>query len=402
MSDRSRIGVALVLSAALHAWLLLVGAWAPREPRSIAASEAPLEVALVDLPPIAPPEPPAAEPAAAAPAAPAEAMALPESRVVPMPEAGQEIPSAEARFLSDRDNVVAEEMVRRGEALDRAGQDSDVSESSPDAQPEAKPQAMVEAPVAAESESEPAPPPVERAAVEPARAARHLAAAIEAPGGGEGVAQVPASEGRAIALADLMPRPGELAAAAPAREAPVEPHEPALPPRGGRNLMPGRRLRFSSGSGISVALPSVRDGDVTLLNTKAHEFAPFVRRVATRVFQHLQIQLFDAARKQVSGSGEELALVRATMSADGRFLHARLIENRSDTRLGVPRMLLNVVEPRTFFDDNPPPGAVAEDGLIHFDLTIHLRVWSEDYRDPSSARRVPLTQFEGYFGTGLR
>lgn len=402
MSDRSRIGVALVLSAAIHAWLLIVGTWGPSEPRSIEAPEVPLEVALVDLPPLDSPPPPVAEPAPVVPPPPAQEMALPESRIVPLPEAGQEIPSAEARFLSDRDNVVAEEMVRRGEALDRAGQDLDASEPAPDGPPQAEPGALVEARVGAQPDAASAAPPVERAALEPVPRDRETAAASDVPRGGEAAAQVPAADGRAIALADLMPRPGELAAAVPARDAPAEPREPALPPRGGRNLMPGRRLRFSSGSGISVALPSVRDGDVTLLNTKAHEFAPFVRRVATRVFQHLQIQLFDAARKQVSGNGEELALVRATMSADGRFLHAKLIENRSDTRLGVPRLLLNVVGPRTFFDDNPPPGAVADDGLIHFDLTIHLRVWSEDYRDPSSARRVPLTQFEGYFGTGLR
>ncbi|MFN8642551.1 MAG: hypothetical protein U0802_13190 [Candidatus Binatia bacterium] len=38
-------------------------------------------------------------------------------------------------------------------------------------------------------------------------------------------------------------------------------------------------------------LPDVREGDITLLNTKAEMFAPFVRRVAVRVFQNFWISL---------------------------------------------------------------------------------------------------------------
>ena len=44
-------------------------------------------------------------------------------------------------------------------------------------------------------------------------------------------------------------------------------------------------------------LPDVREGDITLLNTKAELFSPFVRRVAVRVFGHLVILL----RRQLEG-----------------------------------------------------------------------------------------------------
>lgn len=389
-----------MLSALAHALVFLIGGLPGGEPRVLEPAEL-LEVALVDLPPAAPPSAPrAAEDGSEPPA-----VAVPESRIVPMPEAGVELPSEDARFLSDRDNVVAEEMVRRGESLDRAGPGESESASAENDRSDSAAEAADLLPGRDRDQGQASvadePPLVAAAPPAPAVAQREPSDRLPPIRTGDsGDNERPAE--RAIALADLMPRPGDLAAVPHGSEFPAERRAPATPARGARNLMPGRRLRFSSGSGIAAALPSVRDGDVTLLNTKAHEFAPFVRRVATRVFQHLQIELFAAVRRQVSGSGEEQALVRATMSADGRFLHAELVENRSDTRLAVPRMLLGVVGPRTFFDDNPPPGAVAEDGLIHFELTIHLRVWSEDRYDPSSSRRAPLTQFEGYFGTGLR
>jgi len=402
MSDRSRLGNALLLSLLLH-FAVFLASDLRLVSQDIPAQQEFLEVALVDMPPVAPP--PAAvapEPVAEAPSAVA---ALPESRIVPMPDAGVELPSDEARYLSDRDNVVPEESLRRGDSLDSGGPEApdetvaDAALEADDVEAEEVEAEEVRAEVAAQpaARDEPAEPaepqPEPRAPVRDAPSAAPPDRSRPPPATDEG--------DRAIALADLMPRPGDLAAIPPRGEDPANRSDPARPARSNRDLLPGRRLRFSTGRGSAALLPNVRDGDVTLLNTKAHEFAPFVRRVATRVFQHLQIQLLDAARSQSAGSGEEHGLVRATMSADGRFLHATLVDARSDTRLSAPRVLLNVVGPRTFFDDNPPPGALADDGLIHFDLTIHLRVWSEQYPDGSGRRFTP-TMFEGYFGTGLK
>ena len=59
----------------------------------------------------------------------------------------------------------------------------------------------------------------------------------------------------------------------------------AAPPaaaRLGRSLDPVLRTR----SARSTSCPTCSEGDITLLNTKAEVFAPFVRRVAIRVFQN--------------------------------------------------------------------------------------------------------------------
>src|SRR5690606_20546577 len=51
----------------------------------------------------------------------------------------------------------------------------------------------------------------------------------------------------------------------------------------------GSGARFIGASGAPDHLPSLPDGDITLLNTKANQFAVFVRRVATQVFGELRL-----------------------------------------------------------------------------------------------------------------
>jgi hypothetical protein len=143
-------------------------------------------------------------------------------------------------------------------------------------------------------------------------------------------------------------------------------------------------------------LPSVREGDITLLNTKADLFAPFVRRVAARVFEHLQIALRQAAQRASGGSGREYAQVEAVMSKAGQLMSARIVDRGSNSTLGADRELLSVTKPDIFFDSNPPSGAEAADGNIHFILLIDLMVQA----DPRSAR--PGVYYAGVAGVGLK
>lgn len=411
MSDRSRLGSALLLSLLAHAALLLLLGQGPSDGRDLAESVPMLDVDLVELPPPRRAAPPPAPDAARAEAPPAAAR--PESRIVPMPEAGKEMPSEEARFLSDRDNVVEQETVRRGQSPDKAGQDepgetdlalaaAKPAAEEPPSPPEPEPPPPAQAEPPAPKPAAPAPrAPAPRAAVPPAP--KPPASGEPAPGAGE---RAPAPAPRDLSLSDLLPRPGDIAmadrergdrGAATGSGAAAAADEGADGSDARRDLLPRRRVQFSGGSGIATLLPSVRDGDVTLLNTKAHQFAPFVRRVAVRIFQHLQIALLEAARRGAAGSGREVAVVRATMGTDGRFLRSQLRESHSETRLSVPRLLYGLIGPKTFFDQNPPPGAVSGDGDIHFDLTVDLRVWS----DGGATRGTPLTQFEGVLGVSL-
>ncbi len=391
MSDRSRIGTALVVSLLLHLALLLrlqLG-WVSTPP-------APDELLEVDLlpPPAAPPK---AKPAAPAPVPPSAA--LPESKIVPMPEEGIERPSEEARFLSDRDNVVPEEKVKRGEDLEiaRAKPAEQPVEPAPAAPPPPAP--IAPAPPKPEPPRAAPPKPGPPAKVAPPSAPKQDREAARGAGEGKSGGAAGSSgrpgQGRQLALADLLPRVGDVDLGG--RSGGGGGTTAAPTPR--RDLVGSRAVRFASGTGIAAALPSVRDGDVTLLNTRAHQFAPFVRRVAGRVFQHLVIALHEAARKGVAGSGDEIGVVHATMSADGRYLQAELRQAHSDTRMAAPRVLLGLVGPRTFFDENPPPGAVGADGDIHFELQVRLRVATAD--GSATGVRRPMTMFEGYFGVGL-
>lgn len=407
MSDRSRLSTALLFSMLVHAVLLLTLNQSPLRSRDMPDLGEMFDVDLVELPPPRPAPAQPAEPPKQVAAAEPPRIAQPESRIVPMPEAGSDMPSEDARFLSDRDNIVEQETVRRGLSPDKAGQDKPGQSE----EPEVDDPALDKEPVPPLPPPAPEPPaqkpPAPKPAAGPARKAPPPPAAVAArpvaprpADSGARIAAAPGTGPRDLSLSDLLPRPGDVALAdrgADGGASVPEADAGAQQADERRDLMPRRRVQFSSGSGIATLLPSVRDGDVTLLNTKAHKFAPFVRRVAVRIFQHLQIALLEAARRGAAGVGREVAVVRATMGTDGRFLRSELRESHSETRLSVPRLLYGLIGPKTFFDQNPPPGAVAADGDIHFDLTVDLRVWS----DGGATRGTPLTQFEGVLGVSL-
>ena len=65
-------------------------------------------------------------------------------------------------------------------------------------------------------------------------------------------------------------------------------------------------------------LPSVREGDITMLNTKAEQFAPFVRRVAVRVFENFRILLRRSIDARSAESVEEFATIEAIMDKQGQ------------------------------------------------------------------------------------
>jgi hypothetical protein len=110
-------------------------------------------------------------------------------------------------------------------------------------------------------------------------------------------------------------------------------------------------------------LPDIRQGSLTLLNTKAHRFAPFVRRVAMRVFQHLIIY----QRKQLNlddvVAARDVVTVQAKLDTQGN-LKKLIIQTRSGSH-AVDEALLKACT-QGAWDENPPPEALAEDGYINF------------------------------------
>lgn len=135
---------------------------------------------------------------------------------------------------------------------------------------------------------------------------------------------------------------------------------------------PGSGAAFFGSAGISDHLPNLPDGDITLLNAKANIYASFVRRVAIQVFTQLRSQgwesLSAAQIRQLSG----FATVEAVLSPDGKFMRAKLVESSGSESFDI---VLHTSASRGSGDPNPPPGAQAKDGLIHF--IFKARSWSQ-------------------------
>ncbi len=376
MSDQTRLRTAVVVSLLMH--LSLLWMWAAyRVAQEILRQSRPIDIDVVSMPPPAPPAPPRpAQPAHPVQPAPQAQPAEPAPPVPPAPvlqrqivspsDAGEEKPPPpDTRLLSDRDNVVAKESAQVGEGArekDNAPP-KPVQESAPPPKPEA-PRKVI-----AEPKPEAKPEPPER------RRDRNPGASLPN-------------------LDQLLPQVGDLALAgggSQERDRGADSNSEAR-----RKLSLPQAEAFSARPGIRDFLPAVRPSDITMLNTKADRFAPFVRRVAQRVFQHLDIRLRQAIGG-VGQGGKEFAIVEAIMDKRGRLVDARIVERDSTSALSADRILLGATEPDIFFDENPPPGAEAADGKIHFKLLIDLEVVA--YQDPRSGRTSG--GYHGMAGVGL-
>jgi hypothetical protein len=135
---------------------------------------------------------------------------------------------------------------------------------------------------------------------------------------------------------------------------------------------PGSGAAFLGTAGISDHLPNLPDGDITLLNAKANIYASFVRRVAIQVFTQLRSQGWEKLSAQQIRQLQGFSTIEAVLSPDGKFLRAQLIESSGSTAFdGV----LNLSVQTGARDPNPPTGALAKDGLIHF--IFKARSWSQ-------------------------
>jgi hypothetical protein len=325
-SDRP-LALAIALSALLHLSLLLLMPMLPKpEPR--APSEVPLEVALV------PPEPPKPAPAPAA-----------RQIVAPPDQINDRVPE-KPHFESDRDNAVEHETVNPG-----------VPNPGPLAPPVQAPK-----PAAPQRASIPdKPPPVKPPQQRAERAAPPPKPVVE-------------ERKRAPALDDLFASRDELVAAQ--RAATTEPAPDAAASTGRRKLalavapvapdwtLPGTR-------GTLDNLPDIQRGAVTLLNTKANVFAPFVRRVGERVFQHLIIRQRRLELQQIL-SAQNAVQMRAILDARGKLKSVQ-IDGQSGSAL-MDDTLSDALNTAAF-DNNPPKAAANANGEYEFVFQAQLRAY---------------------------
>ena len=354
MHSRARRATSVALSIALHALLLLwvatvsvtmgplteppplpVRIIEPRaRPKAPAQPKPPPQVAKAAPPEPAKPDVPPPE-VQQPPPPPERKIPLPE-QIVQQPDAGQNEVPPDTRLKSDRDTKVEKEQVKRGEPKP--------GESAPEAKPAAKP-----AP-----KKPPAPP-------------RPRPARNNAPPGREARPQV----AKLPSLDRLLPNAVRLAQEGYGQPPEVVPDAQEQRPR--RELSGGNDGLFIPTGPVGTLdyLPDIREGDITLLNTKAEVFAPFVRRVALRVFQNFWISL----KKDLSGAPlttQEEIEAEAVMSPRGDMIGFTVTSRSSRISLGSDRRLQQACNVG-FFDRNPPPGARWEDGNIHFQFATLIQ-----------------------------
>ena len=159
-----------------------------------------------------------------------------------------------------------------------------------------------------------------------------------------------------------------------------EEKEKRQPPQG-RDLIamappPAENLLALPGPiGTPDVLPDIRQGNLTFLNAKANRFAPFVRRVALRVFQHLII--FQRKNLQINDvvAANNVSTIEAKIDTQGN-LKKLIIQTRSGS-YAVDEALLRACE-NGAWDENPPDEAIAEDGMIHFIFRSDINAQYDD------------------------
>jgi hypothetical protein len=134
---------------------------------------------------------------------------------------------------------------------------------------------------------------------------------------------------------------------------------------------PGSGATFVGSGGISDHLPNLPDGDITLLNAKANTYAGFVRRVAVQVFAQLRSQGWEKLSMGEVQRISDFTTIEAVLSPEGRFVSMRLIEGSGSAQFD---SVVKQAVPAGMNDPNPPPGARANDGQIHF--IFKARSWA--------------------------
>jgi hypothetical protein len=321
-SGRRPFALAIALSALFHLLVFLLLPLPDGGARAVV--EPPLEVALLQ------PEPPKP------PAAPAvRQMVAPPDRI-------NDRPPENPHFESDRDNTVDHETVAPG--VPNPGVEAP---PAPKAQPVA-PQRPAPAPPK-QLAQRPAPPPRPAAPPEPkhAPALDDLFASTEELVQAQRAAQQRRQQADAADNGEAKRR---LALAVP----PVAPEWALSGPRG----------TFDN-------LPDIQRGSVTLLNTKANEFSPFVRRVGERVFQHLIIRQRRLELEQIMNARHPVQM-RAILDRTGKLKSVQI-----DDQSGSATMddTLSDALNTAAFDNNPPAAAANANGDFEFVFQAQLRAY---------------------------
>ncbi len=134
----------------------------------------------------------------------------------------------------------------------------------------------------------------------------------------------------------------------------------------------GSGAAFIGSAGVSDHLPSLPDGDITLLNAKANTYAGFVRRVAVQVFGQLKAKGWERLSSGELRALSDFTTVEAVLSPEGNLIKTVIISSSGSSSFDT---VVDQSASAGARDPNPPPGARAGDGNIHF--IFKARSWSQ-------------------------
>jgi len=422
--QRDPLTIFLLLSLLLHFLFLLFFPIWRREPLELPQEQL-TEVELLPTPPSPPPpvvakvEPPKAEPPPVEkPKPPEEQQPKPHAEEKPKPpeakpreklpeqivntpdEINDKVPD-KARLLSERNTAVKEETVAPG--IPRpAPRQNEKPPAPPKEKAESQPpsEQLVKKPPAltkpareklreppSEEKAAAAKPPVQLAMkppVAPPVPKPSIEKRLEEPDGEEISGKSPEQKTTEAAkrAPQLFARPEELLTQGwlPNANSEEEKKEERKSPQG-RDLIalapPPREslLSLPGPQGTPDYLPDIRQGNLTFLNTKAHRFAPFVRRVALRVFQHLIIFQRKNLHLDDVVAARDVSTLEVKLDTQGN-LKGLVIQTRSGS-YAVDEALLKACQ-NGAWDENPPSEAIAEDGMIHFIFRSDINAQYDD------------------------
>ncbi|MCB0346110.1 MAG: hypothetical protein KDD66_13410 [Bdellovibrionales bacterium] len=141
----------------------------------------------------------------------------------------------------------------------------------------------------------------------------------------------------------------------------------------------GSQGAFFGQDGVPDHLPDIPDGDITMLNAKAFKFAVFVQRVAYRVFGEFRQRSWESLPASEILRTRGSVTVMATLNPKGELIKAEMLDSSQSKAFDT--VLIGAANAGAW-DHNPPPGAAAEDGNIHF--LFKAKTWVR--RSPDGVR----------------
>ena len=304
--------------------------------------------------------------------------AVPEQQIVSVPdEVNEQVPD-KTRFLSDRNTAVKEQTVAVGTPLTKPPEEK--KQQTPDKADTVAQKEPTQ--LALNTPGRSRKPPVDNPLEEALKDAKHKRSPLQ----GDPKARK--------AKPQLFARPDDvLAKGWLSTDGDAEDEETRRVPPSGNELLamappPAREnfLTMPGPRGTLDYLPDVRKGNLTFLNTKASRFAPFVRRVAQRVFQHLLIRQRRNLQVDDVVAARNYVQIQAKLDDKGD-LRGVTLHTRSGS-YAVDESLLDACQ-QGAWDENPPPEAKSDDGFYHFIFRSRLNA-----RFDASGLRGILTYLE--------